>query len=59
MMEDGECGAVGGMLGSTRRKRAPGSLCPPQIPHDLTKFRTCAAAVGRRRLTALAAALVS
>jgi hypothetical protein len=36
---------------STRRKPAPVSLCPPQIPHDLTWARIRAAAVGSRRLT--------
>jgi hypothetical protein len=41
MIDDDECGAVGGMrIGrgnrSTRKKPAPVSLCPPQIPHDLT-----------------------
>jgi hypothetical protein len=41
MIDDGDCGAVGGMkIGkgtrSTRRKPAPVLLCPPQIPHDLT-----------------------
>jgi hypothetical protein len=50
MMDDDECGAVGGMTGrgnrSIRRKLAPGLLCPPQIPHDLTRARTRAAAVG-------------
>jgi hypothetical protein len=34
---DGECGAVGGIMGRgnrrTRRKPAPVPLCPPQIPH--------------------------
>jgi hypothetical protein len=39
IIADDECGAVGGVSGrrngSTRRKRAPLSLCPPQIPHDL------------------------
>jgi hypothetical protein len=55
--DDDECGAVGGMrtgreTRSTRRKPAPVSLCPPQIPHDLTWDRTRAAAVGSRRLTA-------
>jgi hypothetical protein len=35
---------------STRRKPAPVPLCPPQMPHDLTR----AAAVGSRRLTAWA-----
>jgi hypothetical protein len=37
---------------STRRKPAPVQLCPPQIPHDLTRARTRAAAVGSRQLTA-------
>jgi hypothetical protein len=41
---------------STRRKPAPGPLCPPQIPHHLTRARTRAAAVGSRRLTAWAMA---
>jgi hypothetical protein len=40
MMDDDECGVVGGMLGkgngSTQTKLAPVLLCPPQIPHDLT-----------------------
>jgi hypothetical protein len=44
MMGD-ECGAVGGMrIGrgsrSTRRKPVPVALCPPQIPHYLTRART-------------------
>jgi hypothetical protein len=44
MIDDDECGAVGGMrLGrrnrSTRRKPAPVPHCPPQIPHDLTWAR--------------------
>jgi hypothetical protein len=39
MIGDGDCGEIGGMkIGrgnrSTRRKRAPASLCPPQISHD-------------------------
>jgi hypothetical protein len=49
MVDDGECGAVGGMSDrgtrSTRRKPTPVSLWPPQIPHDLTWTRTRAAAV--------------
>jgi hypothetical protein len=50
-----EYGAVGRMRTdkgnrSTRRKPAPVSLYPPQIPHDLTRARTRAAAVGSRRL---------
>jgi hypothetical protein len=58
---DDECGVVGGMkIGrgnrSTRRKPTPVSLCPPQIPHDLTWDRTRAAAEGSRRLTAWAMA---
>jgi hypothetical protein len=57
MTNDGDCGAIGGMkIGrgnrSTRRKPAPAPLCPPQIPHDQTRTRTPAAAVGRQRLTA-------
>jgi hypothetical protein len=56
MMDDDECGAVGGMrIGrgnrNTRRKPAPVPLCP-QIPHDSTWARTRAAAVGSRLLTA-------
>jgi hypothetical protein len=38
---------------STLGKPAPAPLCPPQIPHDLTRARTRAAAVGSRRLTEL------
>jgi hypothetical protein len=41
---------------STRRKPAPASLCPPQIPLDQTRARTRAAAVGSQRLTAWAMA---
>jgi hypothetical protein len=45
MIDDGDCGAIGGMkIGrgnrSTRRKPAPAPLCPPQIPHDLTREAT-------------------
>jgi hypothetical protein len=52
-----DCGTIGGMQSgrgnrNTRRKRAPVPLCPPQIPHDLTRARTRVAAVGSRRLTA-------
>jgi hypothetical protein len=61
MIDDDECGAVGGMkIGrgsrSTRRKPALVPLCPPQIPHDHTWARTRAAAVGNRRLTSWAMA---
>jgi hypothetical protein len=57
MIDEGDCGAVGGIkIGrgnrSTRRKPAPAPLCPPQIPHDQTRARTQAAAVGSQRLTA-------
>jgi hypothetical protein len=53
MTDDDECEAVRGMRigrgnGSTRRKPAPASLRPPQIPHDLTWDRTRAAAMGSR-----------
>jgi hypothetical protein len=55
--DDDECEAVGGMrIGrgnrSTWRKPTPVPLCPPQIPDDLTRARTWAAALGSRRLTA-------
>jgi hypothetical protein len=33
-----------------RRKPAPVPLCPPKILHDLTEYRSRAAAVGSRRL---------
>jgi hypothetical protein len=61
MTDEDDCGAVGGTkIGrgnrSTRRKLAPAPLCPPQIPHDLTRARTRAAAVGSQRLTAWAMA---
>jgi hypothetical protein len=53
-----ECGAVGGMgvctgIRSTRRHSALVSLCPPQIPHDLTWPRAQTTAVGSRLLTLL------
>jgi hypothetical protein len=61
MIDDDDCGAVGGMRTgrgnrSIRRKPAPVPLCPPQIPHDLTWARTWTSAVGSRRLTAWAMA---
>jgi hypothetical protein len=61
MIDDVDCGAIGGMkIGrgnwNTRRKPAPLSLCPPEIPHDLTRARTPAAAVGSDNLTAWAMA---
>jgi hypothetical protein len=51
MIDEGDCGAIGGMkIGrgnrSTRKKPAPVPLRPPQIPHDQTRARTRAAAVG-------------
>jgi hypothetical protein len=60
-MDDGDCGEIGGMkIGrgnrSTRRNPAPAPLCPPQIPHDQTRARTRAAAVGSQRLTSWAMA---
>jgi hypothetical protein len=55
MMDDDVCGAVGGMNDrrnrSTQRKPSPVSLCPPQIPYDLNRARTRAAAVESRRIT--------
>jgi hypothetical protein len=61
MIDDGDCGAVGGMkIGrgnrSTRRKPAQAPFCAPQILHDQTQARTQAAAVGSQRLTAWAMA---
>jgi hypothetical protein len=56
MIDDDECGAVGGMIGrgnrSTQRKHATVPRCPPQIPLDLILARTGASAVGSPRLTA-------
>jgi hypothetical protein len=37
---------------STRRKPAPVPVCPPQIPRDLTRARSRAAAVGSGLKTA-------
>jgi hypothetical protein len=37
-------------------KTCPSAICPPQIPHDQTRARTRAAAVGSQRLTAWATA---
>jgi hypothetical protein len=56
MIDGDDCGVIGGMrIGrgnrSTRRKPDPVPLCPTQIPHNLTRARTRAAAVGSRRLT--------
>jgi hypothetical protein len=61
MIDHGECGAVVRMRiakrnRSTRRKPPPVPLRPPQIPHDLTRARTCAAAVGSWRPVAWAMA---
>jgi hypothetical protein len=52
--DDGEFGGmnVGSGSRSTRRKPAPGPLCPPQIPLNQTRARTRAAAVGSQELTA-------
>jgi hypothetical protein len=57
MICGGDYGEIGGMkVGrgnrSTRRKPAPAPHCPPQIPHDQTRARTRAVAVGSPRLTA-------
>jgi hypothetical protein len=55
VVDDGDCGAIGGMkIGrgnrSTQRKPASVSLCPQQIPHDQTRARIQASAVGSQRL---------
>jgi hypothetical protein len=45
MIDDIDCRAIGGMkIG--RGNLAPAPLCPPQIPHEQTRARTRAAAVG-------------
>jgi hypothetical protein len=49
--DDNDCRAISGMrIGrgnqSTQRKLAPVPLCPPQIPHDLTRAWTWAAMLG-------------
>jgi hypothetical protein len=56
--DDGEFGGmkIGRGNRSTRRKPAPGPLCPPQISLDQTRVRIRAAAVGNQRLTAWAMA---
>jgi hypothetical protein len=56
--EDEEFGGmkIGRGNRSTRRKPAPASHYPPQIPLDQTRARTRAAAVGSQRLTAWAMA---
>jgi hypothetical protein len=55
MIDDDVRGAVGGMTVtgncSTQIKPAWIWICPPQIPHDLTRIRKRAAKVGSRRLT--------
>jgi hypothetical protein len=61
MIDVGDCGAIYGMkIGkgnlSTRRKRAPVPLCPPQIPQVLHCAPTHAAAVETQWLTAWAIA---
>jgi hypothetical protein len=54
---DSDCGMkIGRGNRSTRRKPATMPLSPPQMPHDLTRARTRAAAVRSRRLTAWAMA---
>jgi hypothetical protein len=59
-MVDGECKEIGGLLDREAevlaQKPAPVQLCPPQIPHDVTRTRTQAAAVRSRQLTAWATA---
>jgi hypothetical protein len=56
--DDGEFAGmkIGRGIQSTRRKPAPASLCPPQIPLEETRARTRAAAAGSQWLTAWAMA---
>jgi hypothetical protein len=55
-MVDDDCGGIS-EANEWQMKRKywdniyPSPLCPPQIPHDFTRARTQATAVGRRRLT--------
>jgi hypothetical protein len=53
--EDGEFGGmkIGRGNQSSRRKPAPAPLCPRQIPHDQTRARTRAAAVGSPRICSI------
>jgi hypothetical protein len=41
-----------GKTGVRGEKPVPVPLCPPQIPHEMTRDRTRASAVGGRQLTA-------
>jgi hypothetical protein len=55
--DNDDCAAIGGMIigtgnRSSRGKPDPVSLCPLQIPHDLTWDQARDAAVGSQRLTA-------
>jgi hypothetical protein len=59
MVNDGDYGVIGRIKSgrgrgnrSTRRKPAPVPFYPPQIPHDMTRSRNQAAAVGNQRLIA-------
>jgi hypothetical protein len=60
MIDGDDCGAISGMSGRgnrrNRRRPASGPFCESQIPHDLTRAQTLAAAVRNRRLTDRAAA---
>jgi hypothetical protein len=59
-VNDDECGAISLIHDSgnrsIRRKPVPVPFCPKQIPHDLTRARKRATAVGSLRLTAWATA---
>jgi hypothetical protein len=46
-IRDDDNGTIDGMR-STRRKPVPVPICPPHVPHDLTRARTRAAAVASR-----------
>jgi hypothetical protein len=51
MIDDGDCGAVGGMKFGTTNRSTWGKPAPSRIPHDQTRVRTQAAAVGSQQLT--------
>jgi hypothetical protein len=56
---EGHSGMIQGKTEELCGKPSPVSLCPPQIPHGLTRARTRASAKRGRRLTAWAMALPS
>jgi hypothetical protein len=52
VIDDGDCGAIGGMKIGRVTEVLGENLCSPQIPRDQIWARTRAAVVGSQRLTA-------